>query len=196
MSAKYCIFGPLNLHLLGLYLCYFLIYFFFNFGILAFCRSLSENWGFEAKMLKIRIFLEMGSSATLLGLSARAHNSPQPTAMCRKWAFKPSALEPTHVELERTRPQQPSTHRDAPQSRRLARVSSSAPCRTRKNAKSYQSSNQQFPYDKSTSSSSFAKSHAALVLRLVSCKRGVKESFLLGPQTLMLIYKAIAIPSL
>jgi hypothetical protein len=68
-----------------------------------------------------------------MGSSARAHNSPQPTTMCRKGAFKLSELKPTPVELERTRPQQPSMHRDAPQNRRSARVSLRAPRRTGKN---------------------------------------------------------------
>jgi hypothetical protein len=54
MSAGYCIFGTLNLHKLSLYLFYFLMYF-VSFGVLAFCMSLSENGGFEAKRLKIQI---------------------------------------------------------------------------------------------------------------------------------------------
>jgi hypothetical protein len=50
-------------------------------------------------------------------------------------------------------------------------VSSSAHCRTGKNEKSYQNSNQRCPYDKNTSPSGFAMVHAAIVLWLVSCKR-------------------------
>jgi hypothetical protein len=45
MSAKYCIFGLLNLHLLNLQLCYFLM-FSVSFGILVCCRSLRVNGGF------------------------------------------------------------------------------------------------------------------------------------------------------
>jgi hypothetical protein len=42
MSAKYCISGPLNLHLLNLfYLCYFMI-FLASFGVLVFYRSLKK----------------------------------------------------------------------------------------------------------------------------------------------------------
>jgi hypothetical protein len=70
-----------------------------------------------------------------MGLSARALSSPRPTTMCCKEALMLSALEPTPV-------QQLLAHRDASQSRRSARVSSSAPCRTGKNEKSYQNTNQ------------------------------------------------------
>jgi hypothetical protein len=48
MSAKYCIFGPLNSHLLNLQLCYFLI-FLVSFCILVFCRSWRENCSFKVK---------------------------------------------------------------------------------------------------------------------------------------------------
>jgi len=76
-----------------------------SFGVLAFSRSLSEKWRFWGKKAKNSDFLEMGSSSALLGLSARALNSPQPIAMCRKGAFKSSVLEPTPIELQCMRPQ-------------------------------------------------------------------------------------------
>jgi hypothetical protein len=49
MSARYCVFGPLNLHLLNLYLCYFLM-FWVSFCILVFCRSLRKNDGIYVKL--------------------------------------------------------------------------------------------------------------------------------------------------
>jgi hypothetical protein len=49
MIVKYCISGPLNLNLLNLYLCYFLI-FLVSFGVLMFCRSLRKNNGFYVKL--------------------------------------------------------------------------------------------------------------------------------------------------
>jgi hypothetical protein len=91
--------------------------YFASFGVLACCRSLSEKlrfWGKIAKKAENSNFKEMGSSPTLLSSSVRAYNSPQPTTMCRKGVFESSELELTPVELERTRPQQPSAHQDAP----------------------------------------------------------------------------------
>jgi hypothetical protein len=76
-----------------------------------------------------------------MGLSARALSSPHPTTMCCKEALMLSALEPTPVEVQHTRLQQLLAHHDAPQSRRSARVSLSAPCRTGENEKSYQNTN-------------------------------------------------------
>jgi hypothetical protein len=45
MSVKYCLCGPLNLHLPSLYFCYFLM-FVVSFNVLVFCRSLTRNCGF------------------------------------------------------------------------------------------------------------------------------------------------------
>jgi hypothetical protein len=94
-------------------------------------RQKGENLDFKA----------MGLSTALLSSSARAHNSPQPASMCCKGAYhanglkhspaelerielttasiflKPSELKPDPIELERTRPEQPSAHHDAPHSR-------------------------------------------------------------------------------
>jgi len=71
---------------------------FASFGVLAFCRLLSEKLRFWGKKAENSYFLEMGSSITLLSSNAHAHNN----------TFHPNGLECIYVERERTRPQQPS----------------------------------------------------------------------------------------
>jgi hypothetical protein len=66
--------------------------------VLVFCSSLREKLRFLGKKDENSDFLEMGSSIALLSSSTRAHNN----------AFHPNEHEHIHVELERTRSQQPS----------------------------------------------------------------------------------------
>jgi len=118
--------------------------YFVCFGVLAFCRSLSEKWRFEVKRLKIQIL--------------------------RQWA--------------RAQPYWARAH-----PAKLAKIQN----RTRTPIRP-------FLMPKAPVSLISVVGHAAFMFLVVSCKRGTLERgrgvFLHSHQTLMLLYKTIAIPSL
>jgi hypothetical protein len=170
--------------------------YFASFGVLAFCRSLSEKLRFWGKKTENSYFLEMGSSSALLGSSARAHNSPQPTTMCSKGAFQANGLKLRPVELERI---EHSSHLHTRMCHRADIQVEWAWAHSAELAKTQTRTRTPiFLMPKAHVSLISTAGYTAFVFLVVSCKEGTlkrgKWVFLHSHQTLMLFYKAISFP--
>jgi len=161
--------------------------YFVCFGVLAFCRSLSEKWRFEVKRLKIQILRQWARAQPCW---ARAH---MPTT-----TLQANGLELNHVELEHSR----MRHRDiqAEWARAQPYWARAHPAKLAKIQNRTRTPIRPFLMPKAPVSLISVVGHAAFMFLVVSCKRGTLERgrgvFLHRHQTLMLLYKTIAIPSL